>query len=292
MIERYAPKSSRRTTAASEKDPDAVRPSVHDEAKRGVLGPVFALENDPTTSFVAWCAAVGLHAALMLGATSPVAASVVPLLPPTEIELAPPPPLPEPPPPPEEPPPPKEESPTPSPPVASKAAPPAAARAGAVVAADPAAPKSDDLVDFVNEEAATSFGSGVVARGGTAEHGTSAPRRAATPGPPATSAKPDDGIVPAASLSRSARLGTARDDPCRGFYPNDATSDSGAAHVTVVVLPSGKVSRSTIGREDPPGQGFGLAAQRCLTSTRFSPALDRSGNAVATSVTISVRFVR
>ncbi|OJY30448.1 MAG: hypothetical protein BGO98_27390 [Myxococcales bacterium 68-20] len=138
----------------------------------------------------------------------------------------------------------------------------------------------------------TSYGSGVVARGGTAEQSTGGrPRVVAPPAPPvATGTGNGDGIVPAASLSRPARL--QGDDPCGGFYPNEATADSGSAAVSLVVLPSGKVARASVASESPSGQGFGAAARRCLTASSFTPALDKSGRSVAAEVTVRVRFSR
>jgi protein TonB len=253
--------------------------------------PVFALENDRIASVLAVCGAVGLHAALAFGTSfSPVPASPPTIV--SEIELAPPPPPP--PPEPEEATPPKEE-PAPSPPRAAAAAPPpprAAARAGAIVAADPATKGSEDLVDFVTDPMGTSYGSGVVARGGTAEHSTGGRPRVVSspPAPAATTARSGDGIAPAASLSRAARL--QGDDPCRGFYPNEATADSGSAAISLVVLPSGQVVRASVASETPAGQGFGAAARRCLTAASFSPALDKSGQTVTAAVTVSVRFTR
>ena len=113
----------------------------------------------------------------------------------------------------------------------------------------------------------------------------------APPAPPvATGTGNGDGIVPAASLSRPARL--QGDDPCGGFYPNEATADSGSAAVSLVVLPSGKVARASVASESPSGQGFGAAARRCLTASSFTPALDKSGRSVAAEVTVRVRFSR
>jgi len=246
------------------------------------LLPVFAFDNDRIASVLALCTAIGLHATLALGFVPSPSAPAQPII--SEIELAPPPPLPPPPPPPEEPP--KEKPPTVPAPIARAAAPPAAARAGALVTASPTA-NVDDVADFVSDPTGTSYGSGVVARGGTAEK--SAGGRPYVPEAPPAPAE-SDGIAPAGSLSRAARL--QGDDPCRGFYPREARADVGSAIVRAVVLPSGRVTRAAVASESPSGQGFGAAAQRCLASANFASAVDKSGHTVAAAVTVTVRFAR
>ena len=249
---------------------------------RGSLGDVFALDSDRTTSLMALCAAVGLHAALALGASTSGSAPPAPVIV-SEVELAP------------SPPPPPEPEPEPEPeavrPAAAAPAAPAAARAGRILAATPApAAKADDLVDFVSDPAGTSYGSGVVARGGTAERSTGVQPRVVGPPGPARTAPAGDGITPAANLQRAAKL--SADDPCKGQYPGEASVDSGAASVSVVVSSAGKVMRATLVSESPSGQGFGAAARRCLASTSFSPAIDKGGNAATAQLTVSVRFTR
>lgn len=185
----------------------------------------------------------------------------------------------------------------PAEPVAKRSAvpPPQAARAGALMTAKESAPsaKKDDLVDFVTDPNGSTYGSGVVARGGTADHGAqgataagvgSAPVRP-TAGPP-----PQDGLVPASSLSRRASLNER--DACAGFYPSEADADSGAVTLTVVVRADGAVSSSAVVSESPAGQGFGKAARACLQRKRFEPSLDRAGTPVAAATTIKLRFVR
>ncbi len=147
-------------------------------------------------------------------------------------------------------------------------------------------------MDFVTDPAGTTYGSGVVARGGTAEHGEhgataasvgSAPVRTAT-------APPTDGLVAAANLSRRATLNER--DACAGFYPSEANVDSGAVTLTVVVRADGAVSSSSVLSESPVGQGFGKAARACLQKKRFEPSLDRAGTAVAAATTFKLRFLR
>jgi protein TonB len=173
--------------------------------------------------------------------------------------------------------------------------PPQAARAGALITAKESAPsaKKDELVDFVTDPTGTSYGSGVVARGGTAEHGASgataagvgtAPVRRSA-GPP-----PQDGLVAAENLSRRAALNER--DACAGFYPSEADADSGAVSLTVVVRADGAVSSASVLSESPAGQGFGKAARACLQKKRFEPSLDRAGTPVAAATTIKLRFVR
>jgi protein TonB len=174
---------------------------------------------------------------------------------------------------------------------AAPAAPPAA-RAGALMTAHETAPDRDALVDFVTDPAGTSYGSGVVARGGTAERGV----LGATPGgvgaPSRQTAVPvgAEPLAAVASLSRRAVL--LAQNPCAGFYPSEASADSGAVTLTLVVRADGRVSSALVVSESPGGEGFGKAARACVEAQHFEPSLDREGRAVAAATTIKLRFSR
>jgi TonB family protein len=62
--------------------------------------------------------------------------------------------------------------------------------------------------------------------------------------------------------------------------------------LVVVVQAEGRVTRVTIARESPAGEGFGQAARACLLSKRFTPGADRAGRAVAASTAVRVHFTR
>jgi TonB family protein len=185
----------------------------------------------------------------------------------------------------------------PEPPEAPRAALPSApqaARAGALLTAKETAPsaKQDELVDFVTDPAGTSYGSGVVARGGTAEHaerGATASGRGVIPARGATRV----GAAPAVAASQLSRRATlATQSPCAGFYPSEARADQGAVTLTLVVRADGGVSSALVVSESPVGEGFGKAARACLELQRFDPALDRSGVAVTAPTTLRLRFTR
>jgi protein TonB len=203
----------------------------------------------------------------------------------------------EPPPPP---PPPAPEPETPKaaePSVAPAAAPPPAARAANLMTAKedvPSAQTPDEPVDFTTDPNGTSFGGGVVARGGTADFGVkgavAGPARPAAPRAQATGSTGGSELVPLANLSRKPALGES--DPCRGFFPGGAQSDTASAGVFVVLSKAGKVTSARVVTESPAGEGFGAAARACMLSKSFLPALDRSGNPAATSLRVNVRFRR
>ncbi len=247
-------------------------------------------------------AAIALHTAAAVAMKSESAPHDRWKGPPTQIEL-------ESPPPPEKedaPEPPKEEEPaeTPKPeapaivaPKAAAPAPaPAAARAGNIVAASETAQPSTDEepVSFVTDPFGTSYGSGVVARGGTADVGAPGAKVGGAPRAPVggSGAKPGGGevLVPAADLSRAPRLSTP--DACKGYFPGAADADEAVVSVVAVVKANGAVSSVAIASESPRDQGFGKAARECLLAHRFVPALGRSGEEVATSTTVKVRFAR
>ncbi len=249
-------------------------------------------------------AAIALHASVAFAvgrAPPPVAADA----PPMEVEFAPAPPAAEPPPPPA-----PEPDPTPTPTLAPAPAPapapalakaPAAAKAGNVLTAppDPHADKADETYSFVTDPNGTSYGSGVVAQGGTAEVGLEgakaggvgtapAPKAATTlAGPPAIAAPK---ILSGANLSQAPRLD--QPDACRGYFPGIADDDNAVVTLVVVVRPDGGVSSASVVKESPAGQGFGQAARTCLLAKTFSPGLDKNGQAALASSTVNVRFTR
>jgi periplasmic protein TonB len=234
--------------------------------------------------------ALALHGGLALGVRG-APKRVVEVVKVTEVELAPPPP-PEP-----------EKVAVPEPeqpeaPVAKPSAlppPPQAARAGALLTAKENAPsaKNDELVEFVTDPAGVSYGSGVVARGGTADrgaHGATAAGVGTAPVRAAAAAPPSDGLVAPENLSRRATLNER--DACAGFYPSEADADSGAVTLRVIVRADGTVTSSSVVSESPAGQGFGKAARACLQKKRFEPSLDRAGTPVAAATSLKLRFVR
>lgn len=217
----------------------------------------------------------------------------------TELDLAP---LPPPPPPPPEPP--REEPEAPEAPKvaqaprAAAAAPPPLGKAANVMTAkpDPAdkpAP-ADAPVDFVTDPNGGTFAGGVVARGGTADVGLRGGAAGGTGDKPVAPAvappAPKPAVVAGADLGRAPRLEEA--DACRGFYPARAESDSGVVTLAIVVRPGGDVQSVSVVGETPAGEGFGGAARQCLLSKRFTPGLDKEGNAVTSATTLRVRFSR
>jgi protein TonB len=201
---------------------------------------------------------------------------------------------PEPPPPP--PPPPAPVTPEPEPPKparapdrAKPAAPPSPARAGALLT-QPETPSSEptaeEPVRFVTDPNGHGYGSGMVARGGTADHAEQVVPVPPVPAPSA--AKP--GLVFADKLSRQPSLGAH--DPCRGYFPQAAQSDRGAVSVIATVRDQGTVARLEIENESPAGQGFGAAARACLNKQRFEPALDDAGKRTAARTRIRINFSR
>jgi len=242
---------------------------------------------------VGWVLALASHAAAaLIFYERHESAEVERVRPPVEMEFVAPP---EPPPPPPEVAQPEE--PKAAPTHVAAAAPPAAARAGALhlAKADVApAQQQEEAVDFTTDPHGASYGGGVVAVGGTAAVGAVGARAVPTPGnaplAPVTPRPVGDLLTPASDLSRKPRLPGG--DPCHGFFPRSAQDDVGDVAVMVTIAKSGRVSRTQLVSESPPGQGFGAAARTCLASQTFVPALDRTGNAAATAIRVNLRFSR
>ncbi|MEO7093092.1 MAG: hypothetical protein ABI175_07575 [Polyangiales bacterium] len=287
--------------------------SPREAALEGLFG--FAERRGTAVRTVAILGAIGLHAlaAFAYRGEHPVVRDERP---PLEIEMAP---LPAPP----APPPPEHELETPEPepttvksPIAPKSPAntletgkelpkpttkaPAAAKAGNLLVAkdDGAKSTGDEPVSFVTDPNGTSYGSGVVAKGGTADVGlpgakvggvVTTGKTLAAPGTPFV-APTGPTIVPAANLSRMPKLEEA--NACKGFFPGSADDDSADTTLVVVIKPDGGVSSAAVVAETPKWQGFGNAARTCLLSKRFVPGLDKAGTAVLSSTTIRVHFSR
>lgn len=172
---------------------------------------------------------------------------------------------------------------------------PAPAKAGAVLAAkdDAPAPNGEEPVSFVTDPDGGEYGSGVVAKGGTAAVGLpGAQPPAAAPiasAAPTSAAKP---IVqqPVANLSRKPSLDAA--DACKGYFPAEADDDSALVTLRVMVRESGDVQSATVVAETPKGQGFGAAARACLLARTFTPGRDEAGRPTPAQTTVNVRFRR
>jgi type IV secretory pathway VirB10-like protein len=209
----------------------------------------------------------------------------------------------EPPPPP--PPPGVEEKPTPEPtnPNAKEEPtkeppPPELGKAGHLLTADDKqSDKDDEPTSFAEDPNGNRYGSGLVGRGGTADHGAPGASTVGVPGGTGTGVPKAGPVIsagpppPLTEADLSKRVGIPA-DPCRGYFPNDADDDEGYASVLLSVAADGKVVSATVVSEEPKGQGFGRQARVCFNGRRLEPALDKSGKAVQFSQTIRVHFRR
>jgi protein TonB len=211
-----------------------------------------------------------------------------------EVELQPEP-EPEPPPPPPEPEPEPEPEPKPvapppekPPPAAPKQAPaPAAAQAGKVLTAEPTPDEPLDLTgDAFVQGNADYYAGGITASKGTS---TQAVRSQAAR---ADGVVGGTGTAPASGVDRSRAAGiTEKNWDCP--FPAEADLEQinyQQVRVAVTVSAEGKpLEVKVIG---DTSFGFGRAAQRCALKKAFIPALDRSGNAITTTIPMVVTFVR
>lgn len=179
--------------------------------------------------------------------------------------------------------------------------PPPAAKAGKLLVAadDPNTQKSDEPTTFVHDENGQEYGSGTVAKGGTADVGKPGGKANGVdngtgngqpkPGPLAAAGPPPPQIT-AADLSRKPALPGS--DQCHGWFPSDADDDVGAVTLMVKIKGSGEVETVNVMNESPKGQGFGKAARTCIASKKFIPALDHDGKPVTFSYPVTIRFTR
>lgn len=258
---------------------------------RTALDRAFSIDGRP--ALFGWAGvALSIHVGLAsLLARKAVAAPVEPVV--TEVEFAPV--EPPPPPPPEQPVSEKSEEAAPVNAPAVAKSPPALGKAAPILAAKTDEPaKADDPASFVTDPDGKEFGSGTVGAGGTADKGEKDGKPAVPPSSAAQAPKPvvaaPPTITPPSNLSRPPKLAVA--DPCRGFFPASADDDAANVSVAVVVRPDGSVASANVVNETVTGQGFGKAARACLLATKFSPALDISGQSTHAAATVIVRFAR
>jgi protein TonB len=159
----------------------------------------------------------------------------------------------------------------------------------ATVLTQPKAPNDVlDLTDGFVTGSAPAVVSGVAA-----SQGGSAPGRTggSTGGPPVSPPGSRAPVLPGADRSRKPAL--AGDHEWRCPFPSEADSagiDAAVVALRVDVTAAGGVRNVSI--ESDPGHGFGYEARRCALTQRWTPALDRDGNAVDGGAVIRVRFER
>jgi protein TonB len=220
----------------------------------------------------AWIAlSIGLHAAIARVPIAPPRAPLHEKRPPIEIEVVPP----------REPPVQEPVAPIATAPRRASATPRRAAPAVHVPAVLTSGDATDgDVADAVppptHDEGPVSFGAD--------------PAYGVGPAPKAPTPPPKPPPAPVVDLARPARLDEA--DPCRGHFPSSARVDAGTVTLALAVDARGVVTQASVVGETPPGEGFGAAARACLLEKRFSPAQAKSGETVASSATVRIRFSR
>lgn len=163
------------------------------------------------------------------------------------------------------------------------AAPPPAPEAAAVLTA----PDEDAPLDLSNTFVT---GTSTSYRSGLATSAPSVPSsRSRTQGTALGVA--GSGVRESPDRSRSATLSGGASWNCP--FPREADLggiNHAASLIRVVVGADGRASSVSILRD--PGHGFGAAARACALRRRYTPALDRNGSPIATSLTLNVRFDR
>jgi len=148
-------------------------------------------------------------------------------------------------------------------------------------------------VSFVTDPNGGEYGSGVVAKGGTAAVGLSgatlpaAPTASVVAPPPPPKATVE---APVENLSRKPSLDVP--DACKGYFPSSADDDRAVVTLRVTVRANGEVAAAHVVSESPKGQGFGAAARGCLLARKFTPGLDEAGRPALAQATVNVRFSR
>jgi protein TonB len=173
--------------------------------------------------------------------------------------------------------------------VVAPTAPPAAAEAGKVLTADPDPDEPVDLTGqgFVQGTGDT-FAGGVTTSDGTSHTAVRDIRAAGS----ATAASVEGAPKGTGKdLSRKAALLSRSWDRC-GFPAEADIEQINNATVTLVVTidPTGRATNATVTRD--PGYGFGALAKRCALREPWSPPLDKAGQPVTATQTVTINFTR
>ena len=182
---------------------------------------------------------------------------------------------------------------TPAPPEAvASTTPPPPAQAGNIIAQepDPSAPADLSEDTFITGQAKT-FAGGTTAAKGTND-------KAVYTNETDPNGKPGGQVLAAPPVkpkgADKARLVTLDEDNWSCAWPKAADSeqiDEQSVTLKVSVDAKGRVTAAKLISD--PGHGFGAAALACALKTRFRPALDERGEAIASlSPPIRVRFTR
>jgi TonB family protein len=164
---------------------------------------------------------------------------------------------------------------------------------------EPAAPPPEEVADFTGVTLtaegdgagwSTAVGSGAPLKGpvGKINRGPTEPQQAAKAVPVGPR------FVPAGSLARKPRPPSGLAALLEQHYPRRARMQGvgGRAKVMLRILPSGRATDMRVMEESPDGFGFAIACMEMLRQAgSFSPAIDRSGVAVATEVPFNCDFV-
>jgi protein TonB len=232
--------------------------------------------------------AFGLHVGILLWALSLPPKPVLPKPKEYIVEMEKPkPPLPPPPKPPAPPPPTTPAPVAPAPvkpqPVVKAPTTPLPAQAAKIIAAEPDPIAPVDLSDAFVTGNADTYAGGVTTTNGTNDKAV-----------PTTETAPNTTPPPKPQRPNRSRLVSLDEDNWSCSWPKAADEeqiDEQSVIIKVSVDAKGKVSSASIVSD--PGHGFGAAAAACALKTRFTPALDPEGKAIAAlSPPIRVRFTR
>jgi periplasmic protein TonB len=187
-------------------------------------------------------------------------------------------------------PPPARTDPAPSPAAPRYASKPAGpARAAPALSQSETPEQPVDLTDQIVTGTAASYAGGTTTSAGLGQ----AAARSAEGSTAGTRAPAGDGGggLSGPDRSRAASIAGGLDWQCP--FPGEADHagiDRAVATIQVELDAAGRARRVSVVSD--PGHGFGAAARRCALSKRWIPALDRNGNARASSATLRVRFER
>jgi periplasmic protein TonB len=186
-------------------------------------------------------------------------------------------------------PPPARPEPAPSPAAVRYASKPASpARAAPALTQSETPEQPVDLTDQIVTGSAASYAGGTTTSAGNA-HAAAGSVEGSTAG--TRPAGEGAGGLSGPDRSRAARIAGGLDWQCP--FPGEADQagiDRAVATIQVELDAAGRARRVSVVSD--PGHGFGAAARRCALSKRWIPALDRNGNARASSATLRVRFER
>jgi hypothetical protein len=104
----------------------------------------------------------------------------------------------------------------------------------------------------------------------------------------------DESLYVAGPIVRGKELARHPSSPhpkaCASYYPKGVHEGAAKVRLWVLVEPTGVASGASVIDEAPEGQGFAIAALRCVSKLKYEPGADAAGKPVRAFMSATIAF--